>query len=119
MCYGALNKGTQSLWLQVLIAARRLGVDSVLEQQLQSSLGVLHEWALRQFPPMPPKAYRWVPEMREIAATLESVSLPRATFDGAAQLYQLVADSELGRETPESRDRTRTGADVVRRLSSD
>jgi len=26
MCYGALTKGTQALWLEVLIAAERLGI---------------------------------------------------------------------------------------------
>ena len=31
MCYGALNKGTQALWLEVLIAAERLGVAGILE----------------------------------------------------------------------------------------
>src|ERR1035437_5845418 len=35
MCYGALNKGTQALWLEVLIAAQRLGIADILEQQLQ------------------------------------------------------------------------------------
>jgi len=30
MCYGALNKGTQALWLEVLIAAQRLGVGGIL-----------------------------------------------------------------------------------------
>ena len=32
MCYGALNKGTQALWLEVLMAAQRLGVDGLLDQ---------------------------------------------------------------------------------------
>ena len=39
MCYGALNKGTQALWLEVLIAAQRLGVAGLLEQQLRQSAG--------------------------------------------------------------------------------
>jgi hypothetical protein len=34
MCYGALNKGTQALWLEVRIAAQRLGIAGILEQQL-------------------------------------------------------------------------------------
>ena len=51
MCYGALNKGTQALWLEVLIAAQRLGVDGLLEQQLrQSHQADLYDWALGQFP---------------------------------------------------------------------
>src|SRR6185295_2176663 len=36
MCYGALNKGAQALWLEVLIAAQRLGVAEILERQLLS-----------------------------------------------------------------------------------
>jgi hypothetical protein len=35
MCYGALNKGTQALWLEVLIAAQRLGIADILEQRTQ------------------------------------------------------------------------------------
>ena len=70
MCYGALNKGTQALWLEVLIAAQRLGVAGLLEQQLQHSQAELYGWALSQFPILPPKAYRWVPEMLEISKTL-------------------------------------------------
>ena len=32
MCYGAINKGMQALWLEIMIAAQRLGVDGLLEQ---------------------------------------------------------------------------------------
>ena len=117
MCYGALNKGTQALWLHLLVAARRLGVHEVLEQQLQKSLRPLHDWSLRQLPPMPPKAYRWVPEMEEIAKTLESVGVTPRLFEGAADVYRFVAGTELGRETPEQRDRSRTGTDVLRVLA--
>src|SRR5947209_4201033 len=70
MCYGALNKGTQALWLEVLVAAERLGIAGLLDEQLQQSQGDRYKWALGQFPILPPKAYRWVPEMLEIAKTL-------------------------------------------------
>ena len=50
MCYGALNKGTQALWLEVLIAAERLGIAGLLEQQLQQSQADRYSWALSQFP---------------------------------------------------------------------
>jgi 3-hydroxyisobutyrate dehydrogenase-like beta-hydroxyacid dehydrogenase len=118
MCYGALNKGTQALWLEVLIAAQRLGVADLLEQQLQQSQTERYNWALGQFPPLPPKAYRWVPEMLEISKTLGAVGMTAKMFEGAADVYRFVAATSLGKETPESRDKTQGGKDIVRLLAS-
>jgi 3-hydroxyisobutyrate dehydrogenase-like beta-hydroxyacid dehydrogenase len=118
MCYGALNKGTQALWLEVLIAAQRLGVAGLLEQQLQQSQAERYNWALSQFPPLPPKAYRWVPEMLEISKTLSAAGMTAKMFEGAADVYRFVAATSLGKETPESRDKARGGKDIVRLLAS-
>jgi 3-hydroxyisobutyrate dehydrogenase-like beta-hydroxyacid dehydrogenase len=119
MCFGALNKGTQALWLEVLIATQRLGVAELLEQQLAQSRAELHDWALRQFPALPPKAYRWAPEMDEIAKTLAASGIGPKVFEGAAEIYRFVAATPLGRETPENRDRKRSGAEVVRVLAQE
>jgi 3-hydroxyisobutyrate dehydrogenase-like beta-hydroxyacid dehydrogenase len=119
MCYGALNKGTQALWLEVLIAAQRLGVDGMLEQQLRQSRADLYDWALAQFPAMPSKAYRWVPEMLEISKTLGAAGITPKVFQGAAEIYHFVAGTALGKETPENRDKARGGKDVVRLLSEE
>ncbi len=117
MCYGALNKGTQALWLDVLLAARRLGVDDILEEQLLHSQATLYEHELAQFPALPPKAYRWVPEMLEIAKTLAAAGTTPKMFEGAADVFRFVAGTELAKETPENRDEARRGKDVVRVLS--
>jgi len=119
MCYGALNKGTQALWLEVLIAAERLGVAGILEQQLQQSQADRYRWALSQFPIMPPKAYRWVPEMLEISKTLGAAGITPKVFEGAADIYRFVAGTSLGKETPENRDKAREGKDVVRLLAQE
>jgi 3-hydroxyisobutyrate dehydrogenase-like beta-hydroxyacid dehydrogenase len=120
MCYGALNKGTQALWLEVLLAAQRLGVDGLLDQQLQQSHQAdLYKWALGQFPQMPPKAYRWVPEMLEISKTLGASGITPKVFQGAAEIYGFVAGTALGKETPENRDKTRGGKDVLRLLAQE
>jgi len=117
MCYGALNKGTQALWLEMLIAAERLGIAGLLEQQLQHSQADRYSWALSQFPELTPKAYRWVPEMIEISKTLGSADVTPIMFQGAADVYRFVAGTPLGKETPENRDKTRQGKDVVRLLA--
>ncbi|MGQ0524081.1 MAG: DUF1932 domain-containing protein [Betaproteobacteria bacterium] len=119
MCYGALNKGTQALWLEVLIAAQRLGVDRLLEEQLRQSRADLYDWALGQFPILPPKAYRWVPEMIEISKTMGSAGITPKVFQGAADIYQFVSATALGKETPENRDTSRTGRNVVQSLAGE
>ena len=119
MCYGALNKGTQALWLEVLMAAQRLGVADQLEKQLRSSRGDLLDWAYSQYPKMPPKAYRWVPEMIEISKTLGAAGITPKVFQGAAEIYEFVAATPLGKETPESRDKDRSGKSVVEELAAE
>jgi 3-hydroxyisobutyrate dehydrogenase-like beta-hydroxyacid dehydrogenase len=119
MCYGALTKGTQALWLEVLIAAERLGIARLLEEQLQQSQAERYGWVVGQFPILPPKAYRWVPEMLEISKTLGAAGMTPKMFQGAADIYRFVAGTSLGKETPENRDRTRDGKDVVRLLAGE
>jgi 3-hydroxyisobutyrate dehydrogenase-like beta-hydroxyacid dehydrogenase len=119
MCYGALTKGTQALWLEVLIAAERLGIARLLDQQLQQSQAERYGWVLNQFPILPPKAYRWVPEMLEISKTLGAAGMTPKMFQGAADIYRFVAGTSLGKETPENRDRARDGKDVVRLLAGE
>ena len=117
ICYGAMNKGVIALALEVLVAARRLGVDAAFETQLLETQRDVYERVIRGLPVMPPKAYRWVPEMLEIARTFESVGMTPRVFQGAADIYEFVAATALGRETPESRDKSRGGKDVVRMLA--
>jgi hypothetical protein len=40
-------------------------------------------------------------------------------FQGAADVYRFVAATPLGKETPENRDNTRQGKDVVRLLAQE
>lgn len=119
MCYSAFNKGTQGLILETLMAAQRLGVYEQVEKQLLSSRADMYESVLKSLPMLPPKAYRWVPEMHEIARTFQGVRMTPRIFQGEADMFELVAATALGRETPENRDRNRTGKDVIRQLADD
>ena len=119
MCYSAFNKGTQGLLLETLMASHRLGVADIVEQQLLSSRADLYNWLLGALPQLPPKAYRWVPEMYEIARTFEGVGMTPRIFQGEADMFELIAATALGKETPETRDRNRTGKDVIKQLADD
>ncbi len=114
MCYGAITKGTVALVTELLIAARRLGVEEVLDAELSGSQPAIREWILRNLPSMPPKAYRWVPETEEIAATFEAAGLTPLMMQGAARMYAAIARTAAGMESPEeARAQGRKGAQVV------
>ena len=67
---------------------------------------------------MPPKAYRWVPEMQEIAKTFGELGMTTRIFDGATDMYALVAATPLGKESPEqARKAGRSGLDVTREIA--
>jgi 3-hydroxyisobutyrate dehydrogenase-like beta-hydroxyacid dehydrogenase len=107
MCYAALTKGSTALATELLISARRLGVEEPLRAELLESQSRLYESIGKSLPTMPPKAHRWIGEMEEIAATFEQVGLTPRILQGAADMYRFVATTPPGRETPEERDAAR------------
>jgi 3-hydroxyisobutyrate dehydrogenase-like beta-hydroxyacid dehydrogenase len=120
MCYGAVTKGAIALLTEMLIVARRLGVADTLDAELAGSQAAIREWILRNLTNMPPKAYRWVPETTEIAATFEEAGLTPRILQGAADMYEFIAATGLGKESPEqARERARTGPDVVAALAAE
>jgi len=90
MCYAAFTKGTTALATELLVAAERLGVAAELRAELGQSAPDLLGIATRSVPRMPPKAYRWIGEMAEIAATFESAGLTPRMLQGAGDMYRLV-----------------------------
>ena len=118
MCYAAMTKGTTALAVELLVAARKLGVEQALEKELRESRNDVFEWQMKNIAVMPPKAYRWVPEMQEIAKTFDELGLTRRIFEGATDIYALVAATPLGKESPEqARKKGRSGLDVTRELA--
>jgi 3-hydroxyisobutyrate dehydrogenase-like beta-hydroxyacid dehydrogenase len=120
MCYGAVTKGAIALLTEMLIVARRLGVADTLDAELAGSQAAIREWILRNVTNMPPKAYRWVPETTEIAATFEEAGLTPRILQGAADMYEFIAATALGKESPEqARESARTGPEVVAALAAE
>ncbi len=117
MCYGGLTKGLQALGTSLMISARRHGVDQALTAELADSQAALLAWFDRNLTRMPPKAYRWVAEMDEGAVTQETVGLPPQTMQGAARLYDWIATTPLGKETPETRNKDATRATMIEQLA--
>ncbi len=92
MCYGALTKGLNALATEILVASEALGLGDVLDAEFSSSQRELLAWMQRQIPTMPAKSDRWVGEMEEVASTFEALGLPPQLHQGAAVLFQWIAD---------------------------
>jgi 3-hydroxyisobutyrate dehydrogenase-like beta-hydroxyacid dehydrogenase len=117
MCYGALTKGLQALGTELLVAARALGVEAALESEQRGTLAEVRGYLEQSVPIMPPKAHRWVGEMDEIALCFEELGLTPRMLQGAADLYRFVAQTPIGRESPELRDLGRDLDGVVAELA--
>jgi 3-hydroxyisobutyrate dehydrogenase-like beta-hydroxyacid dehydrogenase len=115
MCFASLSKGFTALATQSFTTAHRLGVADDLHLEMTKMMPTQLGLAERGVPAMPPKAYRWVREMEEIALTMhEEGGWGRDMFMGAAGVYQAVADDEvLGKEKTGKRKRGTTVREVA------
>lgn len=102
ICYATVTKGTQAIFTESFVSAKRLGVFDVLMTELENSQKGLLKFAQNGLQLMPPKAHRWVGEMNELAATYQSLGLTPRILAGAADMYRDVSRTTLGRESPES-----------------
>lgn len=116
VCYASLTKGLTALATEALVAGRALGLQETLLAEFQAL--PLFRTLERSVPGMPPKAYRWVGEMEEIARTFGDLGLPAQMPEGAASLYRFVRGTLLGSETPEQRQHGQTLEEVVSILAS-
>jgi 3-hydroxyisobutyrate dehydrogenase-like beta-hydroxyacid dehydrogenase len=91
MSYAGINKGIIAVGTAMLLAASRSGASTGLYWELGESLPQLLSKFEAGIPDMYPKAYRWVAEMREIAAFLGQDKAAAMIFEGAAQLYDRLA----------------------------
>jgi len=91
MSYAGITKGLTAIAAAMLLAASRSGASTELYRELGESLPQLLSRFKTGIPDMYPKAYRWVAEMREIAAFVSEDKAAAMIFEGAAQFYDRLA----------------------------
>lgn len=119
MCYAGLTKGLNAMSMEVLLAANMMGLSAILRKELETSQQVLLGWIERSLPGIPPKAHRFVGELEEISATYGRLGLTPKIHAGVADMYREVAQTRLGKETPEERDASRSLETVIEMLAED
>ncbi|EXJ93103.1 hypothetical protein A1O3_01659 [Capronia epimyces CBS 606.96] len=137
-CFAALSKGTIALSILSFTTAHTCGVLPALKEHLEEFNPALLAFARGGLASMPPKAYRWVDEMRQINETFsveggfspdilgdghgdghhhhhaDGPDITGQVFEGIADVYKLIADDTvLGEEKTEKRKRGTNLDDVV------
>jgi len=96
MSYAGITKGLTGLATAMLLAASRAGAAPALVAELAASRPELLRFLSRSIPDMQPKAYRWGPEMTEIADFTEGMPGAPAIYAGLAELYAALAADVAG-----------------------
>jgi hypothetical protein len=91
MCYAAWSKGTTALLANIRALAQSEGVDGRLLQEWRLSNPAPLEQS-DKIPGIARKAWRWVAEMEEIAASFEATQLPGGFHHAAADIYRRLRD---------------------------
>jgi L-threonate 2-dehydrogenase len=92
MSYAGITKGTQAIGAAMMLAATRAGSADALFAELSSSQKDMFAWFKRGLALMPPKAYRWVAEMHEIAGFVGEDPTAHELYEGAAHFYERLAE---------------------------
>src|ERR1700733_6009778 len=99
MSYAGITKGTQAIGAAMMLAATRAGNADDLFAELQGSQKDMLAWFKRSLSMMPPKAYRWVAEMHEIAGFVGDDPTAHELYEGAAHFYEHIAEDFEGGNT--------------------
>ena len=92
LAYAGLTKGFTALGAAMINAASRDGLAEALRMELARSQPQFLDRIDRSVPAMFPKAYRWVAEMEQIAAFIADGDAGAAIYEGAARLFEAIAD---------------------------
>ncbi len=87
MCFAAWAKGSTALTAAILGTAEHFGIGEDLKRQW-ARRGPDFEKVEHEILRAAPKAWRFVPEMHEIAATFEAAGMPGEFHRAAAEVYE-------------------------------
>ena len=112
MCYASVTKGTSALHAAALTAAEVMGLSEELLAEFAESQSQRLK-AMDGVNSLSAKAFRWIGEMQEIAATYDRAGVSSGFHEGAEHIFRLIAESPIGHERPETVDRSRTLEETV------
>jgi 3-hydroxyisobutyrate dehydrogenase-like beta-hydroxyacid dehydrogenase len=100
MVFAAWTKCTDALVLAIRALAAIEGVDKALLEEWAISQPGLERRSIQAAAVAAPKAWRFVGEMKEIAATFEAAGLPTGFHDAATEIYERLSSFKDRAEPP-------------------
>jgi 3-hydroxyisobutyrate dehydrogenase-like beta-hydroxyacid dehydrogenase len=91
MCFAGINKGLYALGNMMRLAAAQAGVGDALAFELERRVPHVHRQLDKGTPSIFPRAWRWAPEMREIAEFGAAEPGAAEVFEGFALFYERLA----------------------------
>jgi 3-hydroxyisobutyrate dehydrogenase-like beta-hydroxyacid dehydrogenase len=91
LSYAGITKGCTAIGSAMMLGSTRGGTADALLQELSESQPMLLNWMRGFVSRMPPKAYRWVAEMEEIAQFQGDDPAARDMYLGIARFYEQIA----------------------------
>lgn len=91
VCYAAWNKGSIAMLAAIRTLAQSEGVDKELLAEWHNGIPDLAKRS-EVITTQARKAWRWIAEMEEIAASFEAANLPRGFHEAAAEIYRKLED---------------------------
>lgn len=99
MAYAAWTKGTSALLVAIEALALESGVHGALLAEWRQSQPALLERSAG-LGDAAAKAWRWIEEMEEIAATFRAMGLPSGTHEAAAEVFRALAPFKDAPDAP-------------------
>jgi 3-hydroxyisobutyrate dehydrogenase-like beta-hydroxyacid dehydrogenase len=96
MAYAGINKGSIAIFAAMVLAASRSGSAEALHRELAESDAALLASMTDKVPRMFSKAWRWAPEMHEIAEFAREDPVAHEIWTSIAQVYERLAADLTG-----------------------
>ena len=91
LSYAGITKGCTAIGSAMMLGATRAGTTEALLREMSESQPMMLNWLRGFVTRMPPKAYRWVAEMEEIATFQGDDPAARDIYLGIARFYEQIA----------------------------
>jgi len=104
MLHSATTKGTRALWIELLVAARALGLSDALTAELDEGPAMVTPALIDNICHEPRRSRRMIGELEEVARTFEGMGLTPVMLEGAAEMHRLISATPLADQSPREPD---------------
>jgi len=106
MLHSATTKGTRAMWIELLTAARAMGLSEALSAELAEGPDMVTRALIDNISHEPRRSRRMIGELEEVAITFEGLGLTPKMLEGAADMHRLIAATALADQSPREPDPT-------------